>query len=162
MEDTNKKAEDAVSDETINKSASVDSSQNNTEATENKTEEKVEAEKTQTSHHSHTHHNSHTASNNDDQVWCILAYILFIIPLLAVPEHQRSSALKFHINQGAILLILAIVGNFVLGIIPVLGWTLLPLFNMAFVIFLIIGIVNAINKQQKRLPLIGHLFTIIK
>ena len=98
-----------------------------------------------------------------DKLWSILAYILFLIPLLAVKN--RSSFLNFHINQGIILLAVSVVGNFGLDFLP---WWLgiLSLFkglwNIAMIALLIVGIKNVLNRQLKPLPIIGNLFTFLK
>ncbi|GAB6992004.1 DUF4870 domain-containing protein [Paenibacillus pini] len=84
----------------------------------------------------------------------ILAYILFFLPLLAARDSQFA---MYHANQGLLLLLTAVAANFVLGIIPILGWILLPFANIAIFILLILGIVNAANGQMKQLPLIGNI-----
>jgi uncharacterized membrane protein len=89
----------------------------------------------------------------------ILAYILFFIPLLAAP---KSTFAKYHANQGLILLILAIAVQVVGGVVPFLGWFLvLPIGNIAVLVFFVMGIINASNGVMKPLPLIGG-FTLIK
>ena len=98
-----------------------------------------------------------------DKLWGILAYVLFLIPLLAVKN--RSSFLNFHINQGIILLAVAIVGNFGLDFLP--WWLgLLSFFkgiwNIAMIALLIIGIKNVLARETKTLPVIGKLFTFLK
>jgi uncharacterized membrane protein len=59
------------------------------------------------------------------------------------------------------LLIVGIVGNIILGFIPIIGWLLLPLFVVAVLIFGIIGLVNGFGGKAKKLPIIGK-YTIIK
>jgi uncharacterized membrane protein len=87
-----------------------------------------------------------------------LAYILFFIPLLAA---KNSRFAMYHANQGLVLLILSLACNIVLGIIPIIGWILLPLANLATLALAIVGIVQAANGQMKPLPLIGGI-SIIK
>jgi len=87
-----------------------------------------------------------------------LAYILFFLPLVACPESRYG---KFHANQGLVLLILGIAGSIVLGIIPIIGWILLPIFSIAILALAIIGLINGFNGKAKELPLIGK-FRIIK
>lgn len=87
-----------------------------------------------------------------------LAYILFFLPLIATPDSKFA---KFHANQGLILLILAVVGNIVLGMIPIIGWVLIPPFSLFILILGIMGLINGFGGKVKRLPLIGN-FTIIK
>ncbi len=60
------------------------------------------------------------------------------------------------------LLILAIAGNILLGLIPVLGFFLLmPLFSIFVLVLLLIGLLNGLNGRAKELPLIGK-FRLIK
>ncbi|QJD83198.1 DUF4870 domain-containing protein [Cohnella herbarum] len=84
----------------------------------------------------------------------IVAYILFFIPLLAAKE---SPFAQFHAKQGFNLFLLALAVNIVLGIIPIIGWLLLPLANLGVLVLAIIGILNVVNGQVKRLPLIGDI-----
>ncbi|WP_376768640.1 DUF4870 domain-containing protein [Paenibacillus foliorum] len=88
----------------------------------------------------------------------VLAYILFFLPLIAAKDSRFA---MYHANQGLVLLILGIVCNIVLGLIPVIGWILLPLANLASLVLAILGIIQAANGQLKPLPLIGSI-TIIK
>ena len=84
-----------------------------------------------------------------------LSYIIFFLPLLVCPES------KFHANQALVLLIVGIVGNIILGFIPIIGWLLLPLFVVVVLIFGIIGLINGLGGKAKKLPIIGK-YTIIK
>jgi len=82
----------------------------------------------------------------------IIAYILFFVPLLAAKESPYA---QYHARQGLNLFLLALAVNVVLGIIPILGWLLLPFANIGILVLLIIGILAAANGQVKPLPLIG-------
>ena len=91
----------------------------------------------------------------------ILAYILFFIPMLT--EAKDSKFAMFHANQSLVLLIAGFVGIFVSGIIPILGWFLLgPVVSVLWIVFLIIGIINAANGKMKELPLIGGIHILDK
>lgn len=87
-----------------------------------------------------------------------LAYLIFFLPLIACPESQFG---KFHANQGLLLLILGVAGSFILGLIPIVGWILLPLLSIFVFVVGIMGLVNGLNGKAKELPLIGK-FRIIK
>lgn len=87
-----------------------------------------------------------------------LAYLLFFLPLIVCPE---SGYAKFHANQSLILLIVGIAGNVILGIIPAIGWMLMPIFGIGVLILGIMGLVNGFGGKAKRLPLIGK-FDILK
>ena len=81
-----------------------------------------------------------------------LAYIIFFLPLIVCPSSPFG---KFHANQGLLLLITSVLGSIILSIIPFIGWILLPLFSLAIFVFVIIGLVSAINGKAQQLPVIG-------
>lgn len=87
-----------------------------------------------------------------------LAYLLFFLPLIVCPE---SGYAKFHANQALLLWIMGIAGSVVLGIIPIIGWILMPVFGVGVLILGIMGLVNGFGGKAKRLPLIGK-FDILK
>ncbi len=83
----------------------------------------------------------------------ILAYIIFLIPLLAAKESRFA---QFHANQGLVLFLAAVAVNVIGSIIPILGWfIILPLGNLFVFVLAILGIVNAAKGEAKPLPLIG-------
>ena len=100
---------------------------------------------------------------DNDKLWGILAYIFFPIPLWAVKN--RSSFLNYHINQGIILLIVVLVGNFGLGLLPfwlgILTW-FKGIWNIFMIGLLITGIKNVLEKKAVPLPVIGKLLTFLK
>lgn len=87
-----------------------------------------------------------------------LAYLIFFLPLIACPDSKYG---KFHANQGLLLLIASIVGSMVLGMIPVIGWILLPFYTIVILVFGIMGLINGFGGKAKTLPIIGK-YTIIK
>ena len=96
-----------------------------------------------------------------DKLWAVVAYFFFPLPLIAVKK--RSNFLNYHINQGIILTIVALAGQFGFGIIP--GWIgFIPaqVFSAIIIAGLILGISNVLKKEMKPLPLIGKLFSFIK
>lgn len=113
-------------------------------------------------------------SNQNDQsntiLFSILSYIgiLWLIPLLV---EKNDKVVRFHINQGIVLFIFDIIGSIAVGIlsaifvfIPVisfLGVVIASLFGILCFVLMIIGIVNAANKSEKPLPIIGK-FQILK
>jgi uncharacterized membrane protein len=98
----------------------------------------------------------------------IVSYIIFFIPLI-VGAHKTSPFVRFHVNQGTALFIvaviycvaLAIISYIIYFILPLMIW---PLFSLVFFILdlaplalMIIGIINAANGTLKQLPIIGGL-----
>ena len=105
----------------------------------------------------------------DNKVMAILAYIFFLIPLLAAKESPYA---RYHTNQGLILFILglalgiiffilsfalALVAPAILGVIGIISWVV----NIGVFALMIMGIINAAQGQMKELPLIGK-YKIIK
>lgn len=90
---------------------------------------------------------------------CVLAYILFFIPLVA---DSNLVEYKFHANQGLSLLLLSLAISLVGSFLPFIGWFIILPIGMIFCLVLaILGMINAYNGKMKELPLIGKL-TIIK
>lgn len=93
-----------------------------------------------------------------NKVMAALAYLVFFLPLIACPESPFG---KYHANQGLLLLITSFIGGIVLGIIPIIGWILLPFFYIAVFILALMGLIGALNGKAKELPVIGK-YSIIK
>src|SRR3989344_289446 len=88
----------------------------------------------------------------NEKMIAALAYILFFVPLLTT----KTPFTLFHANQGLNLLLLAIAVNVIGTVLPVIGWfILLPLGNIAVLVFAVLGIINALNGEKKELPFIG-------
>lgn len=95
----------------------------------------------------------------DDNIFYAFSYILFFLPLLALPNSKLG---RFHANQGLGLLIFSFAGYIVLGILPILGWILIPLFKLLIFVLIVIGFLNGWDERQRPLPIIGKWFKIIK
>ncbi len=78
--------------------------------------------------------------------------ILFLLPLLMFPKNEYAI---FHANQGLNILIGSVIGNVILGMIPIFGWLILPFFNIAVLVIIVIGFINAYNGKKKKFPIIG-------
>ena len=92
-----------------------------------------------------------------NKVMALLAYIIFLIPLLAAKDSKFA---RFHTNQGLVLFVGAILSS-VITVIPIIGWIIAPIAGLAITVLAIIGIVNAIGGKAKELPIIGK-FKILK
>ncbi|MDR0875399.1 MAG: zinc-ribbon domain-containing protein [Clostridiales Family XIII bacterium] len=114
-----------------------------------------------------------------NKVWGVLAYILFLIPLLAGPKNSQYT--RYHTNQGlsffivwvVIVIVLNIVSAIVtaamfsgggLGLLYGYGWGGLVIFSIIgtvlgiiFAIIGIIGIVHAVKGEKKPLPIVGKI-----
>ncbi|MEE1006028.1 MAG: zinc ribbon domain-containing protein [Acutalibacteraceae bacterium] len=118
---------------------------------------------------------------SDNKVFALLSYIgiLVLVPLIAAP---KSKFARFHANQGLVLLIgeaaYSVARGVLLGVLRVLReftlfggavfgpvyWIvniITGLFSLVFLVFAIIGIINAAQGKAKELPFISR-FNIIK
>ncbi len=108
----------------------------------------------------------------NNKVFAILAYfgILVLVPILAAKESKFA---RFHANQGLVLCICEVAWGIISYIISYLlavsfSWALLGLWGViswlvyiGFLVFAIIGIVNAAQGSTKPLPIFGK-FKILK
>jgi uncharacterized membrane protein len=115
-----------------------------------------------------------------NKVWGVLAYILFLIPLLAAPKNSQFA--RYHTNQGLnyfiFWLAIVIVLNIIQAIVIAAAWSGAGLYSLAygyawggiaafgiiwtivgiiFAILFILGLVHAIKGEKKPLPIIGKL-----
>lgn len=99
----------------------------------------------------------------DKKITGAVSYITIIGWIIAYIIGQREEA-KFHLNQALTLDICWIVVDIVLGVligvlgaIPIIGgiFKLLELINLVPIALAIYGVINALNDEEKELPIIG-------
>ncbi len=83
----------------------------------------------------------------DTKTTSIVAYLTWIGLLLAILAGDKEGA-KFHINQALVILLFSL-----LSIIPCLGW----IWGIFMVVCWIMGLIAAINQEEKEVPLIGKI-----
>ncbi|MCK5061314.1 DUF4870 domain-containing protein [Candidatus Parcubacteria bacterium] len=97
-----------------------------------------------------------TCEADNGKTAAILAYLLIgIIWFFADEKLKKNEFAKFHVKQAIVLLIISVSGGIILGLIPILGWILLPFFSIASFAFCVLGIINAAQNEKKELPFIG-------
>lgn len=116
----------------------------------------------------HSYMNGRPVSHQEDveqnKIMAVLAYlgILVLVPLLAAKDSPYA---RFHANQGLVLLIASVILNIAVRIVKLmllaifrsfLATILLNIANVSVLVFVIMGIVNAVQGEEKELPLIGH------
>ncbi len=104
----------------------------------------------------------------ENKVIALLSYlgILFLVPLLAKKD---SPFAQFHAKQGLVLFVVFILFIIMCAIIIVLAWmpyigwifgtifmVIPPLGGLFFLIMPILGIVNCVNGNANKMPLIGQ------
>ena len=82
---------------------------------------------------------------------CYLNFVFIIVALLLEPN---SKFLRYHINQSLVLTVFGF-GCGIVAIVPFLGWIASAIGTVMVLVFTIMGIVRAYNREAKDLPLIG-------
>jgi uncharacterized membrane protein len=90
----------------------------------------------------------------------ILAYLLVgIIWYFVDSKMKKDSFTKFHVKQSIVLLIAAVLWGVAINVLATLTMFLLaPLMGVLSLVpwvFVVLGIINAVNNKEKELPLIG-------
>jgi len=104
-------------------------------------------------------------NNNSDidsgKVCAILSYLFIGIVWYFIDENMKKNTFaKFHVKQSLVLLVVSIILQIIGTIIPIIGWFLiLPLAGIFGLVWMLIGIINALNGQTKELPIIGKYST---
>ena len=95
--------------------------------------------------------------------YALISYFSFLVFVTIIMAPQSKFA-RFHANQGLVLLITQFILQFVSSIFS----SILPLFSGIFgltealiMVLMVIGIINVIKGEMKKLPIIGE-FQILK
>lgn len=129
----------------------MENNENMGESSQNESKNTAPSEKS--SHENEGEKKQPAAGADNDQLMGILSYlgILVIIPIAVAKDSEFA---MYHANQGLILFIAEVI-LFGIGMIPILGWIISFFGWIAAVVFAIIGIMNAAGKKKKPLPIIG-------
>lgn len=86
-----------------------------------------------------------------------LAYVTVIpaIIFLLVEPYNKNPFVRFHSWQCIFLCIAGIAIHIALGIIPVIGWLLMPFASLGILILAIIALVKALKGERYQIPIIG-------
>ena len=101
-----------------------------------------------------TDESNKTVEQNDvdsNKVMGILAYLIFLIPLLVAKE---SPFARFHTNQGLLVFLLYFACG-IIAMIPFVGWIIALIGWFFGLACIIMGILNAVGGKMKELPIIG-------
>lgn len=88
------------------------------------------------------------------KIFAIFAYILFFLPLIGA---RNSRFAMYHSNQGLVLMLTFMACNMMLGLVPFIGWLLIPIANLGIVFLIFVGMLNAAGGVMRPLPVIGKI-----
>ena len=87
-----------------------------------------------------------------------LAYLWIVaIIFLLIEPYNRNKFVRFHSFQALFLGLVSIAGHIVLGVVPIIGWAILPFFSLAIFVIAVICAIKAYGNQEFKLPVIGDL-----
>lgn len=84
-----------------------------------------------------------------------VAYITWIGLLVAFCAGDKEGA-KFHLNQALVIMLAMLCGTIV-AFIPLVGWIVGSLWNVFCFVCWILGLIAAINEEEKEVPLLGQI-----
>ena len=88
-----------------------------------------------------------------------VSYITFIGWIVAYCAGDKEGA-KFHLNQSLVIwlgYLIVMVASKILVFIPVLGWLVALAAEIYLFVMWIMGLIAAVNQEEKELPLIGQI-----
>lgn len=126
-------------------------------------EKEVEVKKETTENHSENSTKKEESDVEKNKTIAILSYLIFFLPFLT--DAKDSQFAKFHANQSLALLISGIAVHIVAMFLTIITFGLfslfIPVIELIFLGFIVVGMVNASNGEMKKLPIIGG-FEILK
>ena len=97
---------------------------------------------------------------DEGKTMAIISYIFTPIGLLIaylMNNDKNNAFVKFHIGQSVRLAILG-VANYALGrILPYSMGFITSIISLGILVFMILGIINAVNGKVQKLPIIGSI-----
>lgn len=95
------------------------------------------------------------SSGFDAKTTSWVAYLTWIGLIIAFCAGDREGA-KFHLNQALVITLAFIAGSIVM-VIPIIGWIIGALWNIFVFVCWILGLIAAINQEEKEVPLLGQI-----
>ena len=95
----------------------------------------------------------------DSKTTSWVSYVTFIGWIVAYCAGDKEGA-KFHLNQSLVIwigLLIVAVFKYALIMMPGIGWLILGAASIYLFVMWIMGLIYAINQEEKELPLIGQI-----
>jgi uncharacterized membrane protein len=101
----------------------------------------------------------------DKKTLSIVSYITIIGWVIAYVSYnngtEKASLSRYHLKQslgvGILGIIIGIIINVIAFMVPSLA-TILSLASLVILVFWVFGIINAVNEQEKPVPVVGGMF----
>ena len=99
-----------------------------------------------------------TSTGMQANLAALLSYVLgFITGIIFYVIEKENKFVRFHAMQSIIVFGFFFVVGFILAVIPVIGWVLIPIVGIAELILWILLMVKAYKGEMFKLPIAGDL-----
>ena len=93
----------------------------------------------------------------DENVAGFFCYLLgFITGIIFLVVEKKSSFVKFHAMQSTITFLSLFVISFILGLIPIIGLLVYPIWILALILWLLL-MIKALRGERYCLPIVGKM-----
>lgn len=98
-----------------------------------------------------------TTAGNDNLMGAISYFWIIGLIFLLIEPYNKNKFIRFHAFQSLFMAVAWFACWIILMVIPVIGWILIPLVFLAFIITLIVVAIKAYQGNMFRLPVIGDM-----
>jgi len=99
-----------------------------------------------------------TSTGMQPNVAALLSYLVgFITGIIFYIIEKENKFVRFHAMQSIITFGALFVLQIVLGFIPIIGWTLMPIVSIASLILWILLMIKAYQGESFKLPIAGDI-----
>jgi uncharacterized membrane protein len=93
----------------------------------------------------------------DENVAGFFCYLLgFITGIIFLMVEKKSSFVKFHAMQSTITFLSLFVISFILGLIPIIGLLVYPIWILSLILWLLL-MIKALRGERYSLPIVGKM-----
>ena len=99
-----------------------------------------------------------TSTGMQPNVAALLSYLVgFITGIIFYVIEKENKFVRFHAMQSIVTFGFLFVLGFILGVIPIIGWVLMPVLWIVEVILWIVLMVKAYQGEKFKLPIAGDI-----
>lgn len=99
-----------------------------------------------------------SSTGMEENVAALLSYIFgFITGLIFFLIEKESKFVRFHAMQSIVFSVALLIIYIILGIIPVIGWILIPIVGLIGFVVWILLLIKAYQGNLWKLPVLGNL-----
>jgi uncharacterized membrane protein len=98
-----------------------------------------------------------TGGMNDNLAGALSYIPIVAIIFLLIEPYNKSKFVRFHAFQCLFMAVAWIATGFVLAVIPIIGWLLIPIVALGFFILFVVCFIKAYGGNIFKVPVVGEL-----